>query len=133
MMPEEKAVQQKFSVQGRIKSFGYAFKGIRIFIGTQHNAWLHIVAAILVIGSGWWLQITTIEWCMISLAIGIVLVAECLNTAIEFLTDIVAPEYNIKAGQVKDLAAAAVQLAALSALAIGGFVFVPHLFALLQK
>jgi diacylglycerol kinase len=51
-----------------------------------------------------------------------------LNTAIEFLTDIVSPDYNLKAKKVKDVAAGAVLISAIAAVVIGAVVFLPKLF-----
>ncbi len=68
------------------------------------------------------------EWCLVVFCIGLVMVAEALNTSIEFLTDLVSPEWNDKAGQVKDLAAAGVLLSAITAIIIGIFVFLPKMY-----
>lgn len=113
----------KFSFSQRLKSFGFAINGLKIFFATQHNTWIHIAAAIAVILAGWYFHLSTIEWCFVASAIAAVLIAEAFNTALEFLTDLVSPDYNKKAGQVKDLAAAAVMVAAIYALIIALFVF----------
>jgi diacylglycerol kinase (ATP) len=67
------------------------------------------------------------EWCWMTLAIIGVWLAEALNTAIEFLTDLVSPEFHPLAGKAKDVAAGAVLIAAIGAVVIGMFVFGPHL------
>ncbi|MCD0487751.1 diacylglycerol kinase family protein [Pedobacter sp. MC2016-14] len=110
-----------------IKSFGYAFKGITWAFKTQPNFKFHCAAAALVLLAGYGLKLSSSEWIWIATAIGMVLSAELLNTAIEVLVDLVSPQYNIKAGQVKDLAAAAVLLVALIAATIGLIIFIPKL------
>ncbi|MBA3900152.1 MAG: diacylglycerol kinase family protein [Bacteroidetes bacterium] len=107
----------------RISSFKYAFKGMYIFFSTQPNGIIHLFAAISVIVAGFWFNISTTDWCFIAIAIGLVMMAEVFNTAIEFLVNLVSPEYNELAGKVKDLAAAGVLIAAFAALVIGLIVF----------
>ena len=114
-----------FNFHSRIKSFGFAFEGIATFLKTQHNAWIHCLAAFLVVILGFTLNVTVTEWCLLIVAIALVMLAEMLNTAIEFLTNLVSPEYHPLAKHVKDVAAGAVLFAALAAVIIGLLVFVP--------
>lgn len=120
-----------FSPQARVNSFRYAFKGLKLFFATQHNSWIHLVAALFVIAAGFFFCITKMEWLFVVVAIALVLITEMLNTAIEFLVDFVSPDYNALAGKVKDLAAGAVLFAALMAVVIGVLVFGPYLLALI--
>ena len=112
----------KFSFTGRMKSFRYAFLGIITAFRSQHNLWIHLAATLVVICLGFVFHLTMTEWMLITFAIGLVWVAEILNTAIETLVDMVSPEYNEKAGRVKDLAAGAVLIAAIIAIVIGGII-----------
>jgi len=123
--------KQKFSITNRIKSFGYAFKGIWFLIRTQENMIIHLIAAIVVIIAGFVLKINSIEWIMIVLAIGFVMVTEAINTAIEQFIDFISPGYNYSAGKAKDLGAGAVLLSAITAAIIGIIVFLPKILALL--
>jgi len=109
----------------RKKSFGYAFKGLATVVRTQPHARIHIVAALVVILAGWWFHISQAEWFYISTAIALVWILEALNTAIEFLVDLVSPEYHELAGKAKDCAAAAVLIAAFFAVVVAGLVFIP--------
>jgi len=118
---------KSISISSRIKSFGFALEGIITFFRTQHNAWIHAFAAIIVIISGFVLKVNNNEWCLIFIAIALVFIAEMANTAIEFLTDIVSPEYNLQAKKVKDVAAAAVLISAIAAIVIGLIIFLPKL------
>ncbi|MCF8304373.1 MAG: diacylglycerol kinase family protein [Bacteroidales bacterium] len=121
---------KKFSLIERIQSFRYAFQGVFYLLRTQHNAWIHTFAAIVVILLGIYFNITRNEWIGIILAIGAVFSLEAVNTAIEKLTDIISPEYHDKAKRAKDLAAGAVLITAIAALAVGLIIFVPYLVEL---
>ena len=114
-----------------IRSFGFAFKGLQYATASQLNFRIHLVAGIVVIGLGFILHISTTEWQWIMLSITLVLVTELLNTAIETLTDLVSPTYNIKAGHVKDVSAGAVVVAAVFAFITGLIIFIPKLILLL--
>jgi len=122
-------MSEQFSVKSRVRSFKYAFKGLKIFFVTQHNAWIHLAALLVVSVFGFYLKLNLHEWVAIVFAVGLVLVTEIINTAIEFLTDHVSPEYHEQAGKVKDIAAAAVLMASIVALIIAGLVFVPKLIS----
>jgi len=119
---------QKFSVLDRIKSFKYAFNGIKLFFIHEHNGRVHLCAAILAIGLSFYLKLSALEWMAILSVISAVFVAEILNSAIEKLADVVSPDFHPKIKIVKDLAAAAVLVAACLALAVGGIIFIPKLF-----
>lgn len=123
--------KKSFSLTSRIKSFKYAFKGIYATLLSQHNFWIHLVVTVLVIGFGIFLELSIYEWLIIILCIGFVLTAEIFNSAIELLTDIVSPEYNSTAGLVKDMAAGAVLISAVSSAVIGLIIFLPKLYNLL--
>src|SRR5258708_6936030 len=115
-----------------IRGFSYAFYGIWHAAATQLNFRVHLVAALMAVLLGYTLHISTGEWLWITLCIGMVLVAELFNTALEFLTDLVSPEYNKKAGLVKDVSAGAVLITAICALVIGLIIFVPKLLVLIH-
>ena len=112
----------------RIKSFGYAFKGIASLIKKEHNAWIHCTAIVVVTLAGFYFGITPAEWCIVVICFGLVLAAEGLNTAIERLVDLVSPDYHPIAGDVKDVAAGAVLICAIAAAIVGMIVFIPYLF-----
>lgn len=117
--------KQPFSLRNRIKSFDYSIQGIITFFKNEHNARIHAAAAILVIVLGWYFKLTLMEWCWITLAIGLVFISEMFNTAIEYLTDLVSPEIQPLAKKTKDVASGAVLIAALVAVFIGLFIFIP--------
>jgi diacylglycerol kinase (ATP) len=118
-----------FSIRKRIASFGHAFCGISTLLRTQHNTWLHLAATAAALALGYLLAITRGEWLAVVAAIGLVWTAEALNTAVEFLADEVSLERRDLLGKAKDVGAAGVLFASVSALVVGLIVFVPYLSA----
>jgi diacylglycerol kinase len=103
-----------------IQSFACAFRGIYIAMATERNFKIHIIAAVIAIALGIYLGLSAVSWCLIVLAISIVLMAECLNTALERLSDEVSGgKQSDVIRNAKDIAAGAVWLAAIAALIIG--------------
>jgi len=115
---------QKFSLSKRIRSFGFAFQGLKTLFKEEHNARIHLLAAIGVVLLGLALDISKSEWLAITLVIGFVFVTEILNTAIENMADFVSPEKEPAIKKIKDLAAAGVLVSAIVALVVGCVVFV---------
>ncbi|MDR2233627.1 MAG: diacylglycerol kinase family protein [Tannerella sp.] len=115
-----------------IKSFGYAFNGIRLMVIQEQNAKIHLIIIALVTIGGIILQIAVIEWIAIFIVSGGVLAAEAFNTSIETLSDTISPEYNKNIKQVKDFAAGAVLIMALTAVVTGAIIFLPKLLAFIQ-
>lgn len=98
-------------------------------ISSQHNAWIHAFATVVVVLTGLYLRLTKAEWCWIILAIISVWTAEALNTAFEFLTDVASPEFHPLAEKAKDVAAGAVLIAAIGSVFIGLIILGPHALA----
>ena len=117
---------------GRIRSVKFALRGIRIMVASQHNAWIHAIATVVVVAAGVVVRLSASEWSWIVLAIGSVWTAEALNTAFEFLTDVASPDFHPLAEKAKDVAAGAVLLSAMGAVIIGALVFWPKVVGLLQ-
>ena len=101
-------------------------------IASQHNAWIHAAATIIVVAVGFWFHLTRTEWCWIIVAIISVWTAEALNTAFEFLTDVASPEFHPLAKNAKDVAAGAVLIAAIGSVFIGLIVLGPHALAVIR-
>jgi diacylglycerol kinase (ATP) len=120
---------EAFSFSGRIRSGVYALQGITVLLKSQHNAWIHAVATLCVVGAGVLLGVSRLEWCLLVLAITLVWLAEALNTALEFLCDAVSPEFHPLVKKSKDIAAGAVLLSAVGAAAMGLIIFTPYLVA----
>ena len=110
-----------------MNSFKFAIQGIVQMFKSELNAKIHLSVTILVIGAGFLLNVTKSEWLILILLIGMVLMAEGFNTAIEHLADSVTLEKHPQIRKAKDVAAGAVLLAAITAAIIGLFIFIPHL------
>jgi diacylglycerol kinase (ATP) len=110
------------SLGRRFQSFRDAARGIRVLF-EQHNARIHAVAALVVIGAGVALEVSRSDWLALAIAIGLVLTTEALNTGLELLADASVPDHHPLVGKAKDVAAGAVLLAALTAAAIAALVF----------
>ncbi len=121
---------QKFSILNRIKSFGFAFNGFKILIKEEHNARIHLFAAVCVLIAGFALKISTFEWIAIVFAIGFVITLEIINSAIENISNFISPEKHESIKKIKDLAAAGVLLSAVTALIIGLIIFIPKILIL---
>ena len=117
-------------LKGRLRSFRYAFKGLWILVRTEHSIIVQLGVAILMTFAGFWLNISSIEWIAQILAIGLVLVSESLNTAIEKMCDFVHPEFSDRIGRIKDIAAGGLIFAAITAIAIGFVIYLPKLLEL---
>jgi len=116
-----------FSVSRRLASFVQAFRGARVLLVSQHNAWIHLTAAVLVIALGFVFNISPGEWIAVILSMGMVWCAEGVNTAIELLADEISLEQRERIGKAKDVAAFAVLVAAITAACVGVIVFGRHL------
>jgi diacylglycerol kinase len=109
--------------------FVFASKGLAEAIRTQFSIRFHFVATLIALGMSFYFSLSMNEWCLIIIAIAIVWIAELLNTALEYLTDFVSPEYNHIAGKVKDIAASSALVAAIASAAIGLIIFIPKIIS----
>lgn len=112
-------------ISGRLKSVIFAVKGAIKLITTEHSIMVQFFIAILVTVLGFLMQISTTEWLFQTLAIGLIMSIEGLNTAVEKISDFIHPNFNERIGFIKDIAAGAVLFAALTAIMIGLIIYVP--------
>ena len=110
-----------------LKSFKYAFEGILSAFALERNLKVQVIIAALTIGAGFYFKISPIEWCVIILAIGLVLSMELVNTAIENVVNMITTERKPLAGKIKDIAAGAVLIVSIVAVLVGIFVFRKYL------
>ena len=110
-------------LQGRIRSFGYAFKGIGLMWSAGANMRIHFCAALAAIGAGFYFKLSPLEWCLIILCCVMVIATEGLNTALERLADRVHPDRHPEIGKAKDLAAGATLVVAIGAAIVGLIIF----------
>jgi diacylglycerol kinase len=118
--------------KNRLASFLHAANGWRVLITTTPNARIHVAFILGITALGFWLGLTFIEWAVIWLAIGLVVTAEFLNSAIESVVDLASPEFHALAKSAKDVAAGGVLFAAFCAVIIGLLILGPPLFARLS-
>jgi len=116
---------ESFSINKRIKSFGYVFNGFRMLINDEHNSRIHLLAATSACLLGVTLQISPSEWIAVVIAIGFVFSSEILNTAIEHIANFISPSTDDRIKKIKDLSAASVLVSSITALCIGVIVFLP--------
>lgn len=120
--------EMKQSSRNFIKSFGYAFSGIRDTFKSEYNFKVHLVVTIITLFLGIILSLSVFEWLWVFLAIALVCAAELFNTALEALANFVSPEFHPLIKKSKDAAAAAVLVISILALLIGLFIFIPKLW-----
>ncbi|WP_027392860.1 diacylglycerol kinase [Aquimarina latercula] len=120
----------KFStfIVGRLRGCGYAIKGALILLKTEPSIQVQAVIAIVMTALGFYNNITGIEWILQTFAIGLVMSVEGVNTAIEAIADFIHPDFHNKIGFIKDIAAGAVFIAAITAVVIGCIIYFPYLF-----
>ncbi|MCZ8198745.1 MAG: diacylglycerol kinase family protein [Flavobacterium sp.] len=117
--------RDKTFLTGRFKSMGFALKGAIKLITTEHSVMVQSSIAVLLIFAGFYFEISREEWLFQTLAIGLVLSIEGLNTAVEKIADFIHPEFHDRIGFIKDIAAGAVFFAALTSIAIGCIIYIP--------
>ena len=113
-----------------MRSFIYAFQGLSTLLREQHNARIHALALLCVLALGIWLKLSVQEWSLVLLASALVFAFEAMNSALEYLCDRVEPARDPLIRKAKDVSAAAVLVAAITAAAIGLMIFLPKLLAL---
>ena len=122
--------QKKFSFKSRLESFKYAFDGFKTLFLEEHNARIHLFIALIIILTGFYYNLSNIEWLFIIFCIGFVFFAELVNSSIENIADFVSPEKHTSIKKVKDLAAAAVLTSAITSVIVGLIIFIPKIFRL---
>ena len=122
--------KKKFSIIARVRSVNHAWRGLVILFKTSHNFWGHIFFAALSAYLGFVLNISSVEWTTIVIVIGLVLITEALNSAIEVDIDLTSPEQNQYARDTKDIAAGAVLISVIIAIIVGLIIFLPKILVL---
>lgn len=125
--------KEKFSLKKRARSFAYAFAGIRTLLRDEHNSRIHVFAMACVVALGFILNIAAMEWCVVALCCGGVLMAEAMNSGIEALADLVSPEFHPLVKKAKDVSAAGVLMMAIAAATAGLVIFLPKVVGLIVR
>ena len=115
-------------ITNRLKGVNYAFKGALQLLKTEASIQIQMAIAIIMTIAGFYFDISSIEWIVQTLAIGLIMSLEGLNTAIEKLSDFIHPEHHSKIGSIKDIAAGAVFMASVCAVIIGSVIYFPKIF-----
>jgi diacylglycerol kinase (ATP) len=111
----------------RIRSIGYAFRGMILLLSREASIQVQAVIAIIMTVLGFVVGLSATEWMIQCLTIALVMGIEGMNTAVEELADFVHPEQHPRIGFVKDVAAGAVFIAALIAVVVGGILYFPKI------
>ena len=119
--------KKDFSIVKRAKSFSHAFRGVGILMKTTPNFWLHILIGLVLTVLGVHYHITHYDWMFLLVSIGLVLVTEGINTAIEIDMNLTSPSFHPFARDTKDVAAGAVLIAGLILLAVAIIIFLPKM------
>lgn len=122
--------KQPFSISKRIKSFSYAFQGIKTLIKEEHNARIHLVATNIVVCLGFIFDITSIEWAILIICIALVISLEAINSGIENLADFCTKEQNQLIKKSKDISSGAVLISAIASIIVASLIFLPKIQAL---
>ncbi|MFO7674230.1 MAG: diacylglycerol kinase family protein [Lutibacter sp.] len=109
----------------RIKAIKYAAKGFWILITSEHSIIAQVGIGIIMTIIGFLMHLSATEWMFQIMAIGLILVAESLNTAIEKMADFIHPDFHKQIGRIKDISAGAAFFAAIIAIIIGLIIYVP--------
>ncbi len=117
---------QALSVSARMKSFRYALAGIGFMLRTQHNAWLHAVVTLAVTTLALYVDVDAGDWRWLIVAMAMVWVAEAINTAVEYVCDVVSPHFHEGVKHAKDIAAGGVLIGAIAAAIIGALTLWPY-------
>ncbi len=112
------------------RKFTNAMKGMVVMVKEEKSLWVHLFATLVVVIMGFVFNISSNEWIAVIFAIVLVIGFEIINTAIEYLVDIVSFEYNVKAKKIKDVAAMATLVVTIGAVIVGAIIFGPHFMEL---
>ena len=112
----------------RLKSVGFAFKGMLILIKTEASIKIQVFIAIVVTIAGFYFNISATEWMVQIAMIGLVMSIEGVNTAVEYIADFIHPDHHPKIGLIKDISAGAVFIASIVAVIIAGIIYLPKIF-----
>lgn len=126
-MMRNRSTPERFSIRRRILSFGPPLNGLRVFLKEEHNSRIHLVATVAMVLTGILLRISTTQWVILALTIGMVWCVELLNTAVENICDFISPEKHALIGKIKDISAAAVLITSTVSIIVGLIMFLPIL------
>ncbi|WP_271406098.1 diacylglycerol kinase family protein [Tenacibaculum soleae] len=118
-------------IKGRLRSMTFALKGMWLLITTEDSIKAQLFFGFIATLLGFYFNISATEWMVQCILIGMILVAEALNTAVEKVADFVHPDFHKKIGFIKDIAAGAPAFAALTSLIVASIIYLPKIIAIL--
>ncbi len=126
---KERAIPMRRQRHGTLlDSFRYACEGLAYVVRAERNARVHLAVSLAVVILSAWLRLSRIEWVFMIMSIALVFAGEMLNTVVELVIDVVAPNRNSLAKHAKDVAAGAILIAAIAAAATGLIILGPPLW-----
>ncbi len=114
----------------RVVGFRFAWAGLKTVVKKESNFQLHMLATIIVVAAGFFFHLSLIEWTVILLTIGLVLITEMINSVIERVMDFIQPGYDERVKEIKDIAAGVVLVTALISVVVGILIFGPKIIQL---
>ncbi|MBT8280082.1 MAG: diacylglycerol kinase family protein [Muriicola sp.] len=115
-------------LKNRLKGFVYALKGAFLLLRTESSIQVQFILALVMTAAGFYFDISAVEWMLQTLAIGLVMGVEGVNTAVEKLSDYIQPNHDPKIGFVKDISAGGVMFVAIAAVIVGLIIYLPKIF-----
>lgn len=116
-----------------LKSFNYACRGFLKIFKEEQNLKVHVIAGLLAVFSGLYFKISRIEFALLAIVIGLVILMEIANSAVERIADILKPRLHVYVKEIKDISAAAVLVSSLLAVIAGILIFWPHIQSRLSQ
>lgn len=113
-----------------LESFNYAIQGVVYALRGQRNMKIHVLTGILVLILASVLNVSRMELIVLFLVVGMVIIAELFNTAVEEVVNLVTEEYHPLAAAAKNVAAGAVLVSAVVSVFVGYLIFIDELAAL---
>lgn len=113
-------------ILGRLRGCGYAWKGAVLLLKTEPSIQVQAGIAVIITALGFYFKISATEWILQIFAIGLVMSIEGINTTVEAVADFIHPDFHDKIGFIKDIAAGAVFIAAVTAVIIGLIIYIPY-------
>ncbi len=109
------------------QSLHHAIQGLHIAFRRERNLRIHCAVGVAVVGAGWFLSVSLEDLVILVMMISIVMFAECINTALEMLSDVQNPRLSAHIGALKDVSAAGVLIVSIASVIVGILIFLPHL------
>ena len=123
----------KYKAPGFAGTYRNALKGLRLALKSEKNIRVHFLVALIVLSAATVLEFSAVEYSITIIAIAMVIIAEMVNSAIEFSLDaIFKNRFSRLVGMAKDIAAGAVMIATFVAISIGILIFGSNILKLLS-